>query len=71
MEKDQQQEKVIYENNFYYRVNDDGTKDGPFCQVCYDVDKRLIRLQQRQHPMFWSCAVCNNSFTEAPHNFSG
>ena len=29
-----------------YWLNDGKTKDGPFCQRCYDVEKKLVRLQK-------------------------
>jgi hypothetical protein len=54
--------KVIYEAPFYSVVSDDGKKDGPFCQVCYDKDKKLIRLQLYAGQSRWECKVCGQRF---------
>ena len=35
-------------------------KDGPFCQRCYDADKKLIRLQDWDKA--WSCMNCEKSY---------
>ena len=53
-----------YKGHVYYKS--DG--DGPFCAVCVDKDRKLIRV--RPHNNFysdsneqdgWSCAVCKNT----------
>ena len=38
--------KVKFEKKAYW-LDDKGKIDGPFCQRCYDVDKKLLRLQPK------------------------
>ncbi len=43
----------------------DNKTDGPFCQVCYDHDQKLIRLQNlrnREQTDGWRCLQCENWF---------
>jgi hypothetical protein len=36
---------------------------GPYCQVCYDRDKKTVRLHLASSPgAGWYCAVCRNHF---------
>ncbi len=46
------------------RPTDDGTnRDGPFCQVCYDRDRKPVRLQRASGPQSgWYCAACRNHY---------
>ena len=38
-----QKEKILtFEAPNYYSLTDDGKRDGPFCQVCQDSDKKLV-----------------------------
>jgi len=39
-----------HQNNNYYTVVA-GKEDGPFCTVCWDVDKRLVRMFGYQVPV--------------------
>jgi len=39
--------KVKFDKNVYW-LDDKGKTDGPFCQRCYDVDKKLLRLQPKK-----------------------
>ena len=43
-----------------YWLRDGGRPDGPFCQVCYDREGQLIRLQEQER--HWHCQVCGNSY---------
>lgn len=52
--------QVSYEAPFYW-LNDEGKKDGPFCQKCYDTDQKLIRLQGSRIDR-WTCCNCKNWF---------
>ena len=52
---------LIYEAPYYWMKNNSGDKEGPFCQKCYDVDKKLIRLQGRGNGE-WDCHSCNGYF---------
>ena len=56
-------EQLTYEAPYYWR-KDGEKKNGPFCQPCYDKDRRLIRLQFRETGR-WHCEVCKNSFCDS------
>ena len=47
----------------YYWVEKGEKKDGPFCQHCYDVDNKLIRLQGGGKNT-WRCQACKSSVTD-------
>ena len=55
---------LIFENCVYWKINQDGVKDGPFCPVCWDKDKKLVRLPEIVDAVGYgpirSCYVCNN-----------
>ena len=48
----------------YYWSDEAGKRDGPFCQRCYDDERKLIRLQENVVG-FWSCMACHNSVVDA------
>lgn len=52
-------EKVTYEAPYYWTTTDEGQKDGPFCQKCYDKDSELIRLQDCKRGT-WKCLSCSS-----------
>ena len=54
--------EVSWEPPFYWVVGDE-SKDGPFCQKCYDSEGKLIRLQNIEKGN-WHCKACNNNFFE-------
>lgn len=60
-------ESMIWTDPVYWRQNGN-TKEGPYCQPCFDKEQRLVRLQSigTGH---WGCRVCNQGFTElgTPH----
>lgn len=37
---------LIFENGAYFEIKEDGRKEGPFCSVCWEKDKKMIRLKQ-------------------------
>ncbi|WP_031484090.1 hypothetical protein [Maridesulfovibrio frigidus] len=47
-----------------YWINDDSEVTGPYCQVCYDKEGVLIRLQERDK--HWECYSCENLFAKIP-----
>lgn len=59
-DKLEEKEKVIYEKPSYWTI-DGENKDGPFCQKCYDADRKLIRLQGGKNDV-WSCHECRGIF---------
>ena len=52
---------VTYRKPSYY-VSKDGAESGPYCQRCYDSDKKLIRLQQDDGNDQWDCLVCDKTY---------
>lgn len=59
-EKIEEKGKIIYEKPSYWAV-DGENKDGPFCQKCYDADRKLIRLQGGKRDV-WSCHQCKSTY---------
>lgn len=55
--------KVVWEEPYYFLITDTDKKDGPYCQKCYDTDKKLIRLQSLNRGI-WKCEACQNTFRD-------
>ena len=58
-------ESLEYSRSCYWlwKENDAGDftiKDGPFCQRCYDVEQKLIRLQDWGE--VWMCMSCEKTY---------
>ena len=47
----------------YYWVQNGGTKEGPYCQNCYDSENKLIRLQGNGEG-YWDCKKCGNGYKD-------
>ena len=59
--------KLRWEPPYYWLVNDDATKDGPFCPHCYDKHKELIHLHGHGSGYrrgYWLCTACKNDFKD-------
>jgi hypothetical protein len=56
------QASLKWDDPYYWRV-DGGSKEGPFCQPCYDKQKLLSRLTLVEQGS-WNCRVCNQFFTD-------
>lgn len=54
---------VVYEKPYYWKLVED-TKDGPYCQPCYDSDRKLIRLQEGR-PGKWFCHSCRGTYYDS------
>jgi hypothetical protein len=58
--------KMFYERGLYWlRLSneDDAEREGPFCQTCYDRERKPVRLQPNPGPEGgWFCTVCRNHF---------
>ena len=39
-------EALIFRDNDYWVTKADGTSEGPFCSVCWDVEGKLVRLHK-------------------------
>lgn len=57
------QAKLQFEMPYYWTIEEDGKKDGPFCQLCYDKEKKLIRLQYLKNGT-WRCLSCTQTFRD-------
>lgn len=57
---------MTWEKPYYWRQMENGQKDGPYCQGCYDKDQRLARLQDRRRGM-WGCSVCKTTYYDASY----
>jgi ribosomal protein L37AE/L43A len=57
--------KVTYESPYYFKALADGSKDGPFCQKCYDTTDKLVRLQSSSIRGVWTCNACKNSVKDS------
>jgi ribosomal protein L37AE/L43A len=55
-------EKATYARPSYWLIENDA-KDGPYCQVCFDRDSKLIRLQGGKGGA-WVCLGCRSRFFE-------
>jgi hypothetical protein len=53
-------ENLIFEKGMYW-ILEDNKKDGPFCSVCYDDKKKLIRLHAGMNERSF-CKACRNYF---------
>jgi hypothetical protein len=58
-------DEVIYEKPSYWTISEK-SKDGPFCQRCYDVEKQLVRLQDKSND-YWICKSCKSGY-EGPNH---
>jgi hypothetical protein len=58
-------EQLTFDGSLYWRERSDG-KEGPFCQRCFDVDAKLVRLQNIAGSTFgdWECAACDKSYCQ-------
>ena len=45
----------------YYWLKTQEKKEGPYCQACYDKERKLIRLQDRKDGR-WTCVVCKVTY---------
>ena len=68
-QKASRRDEIFFEGDGYWRkqVNghSQGGKDGPFCQKCYDIQGKLVRLQNSTHMVAcrdWLCVVCKTGY---------
>jgi hypothetical protein len=54
------QEAMTFDGRMYWKMQDE-KKDGPFCQLCWDSEKLLIRLQGNENDQ-WYCCKCRGSY---------
>lgn len=58
------EKEVQFSDGVYWQLKSDGSKDGPFCQRCFDEGRKLIRV----HPCYynntpiWHCYACKSEY---------
>lgn len=62
--------KLVWERPYYW-MEHEGEKIGPFCQNCYDADKKLVRLQKGNSKGYWNCYSCDRGYRERGEPKSG
>jgi hypothetical protein len=52
--------RLRFDGKVYLLEKDDGPEDGPYCQLCYDGEHKLIRLQLKDtgEGREWYCLKC-------------
>ena len=53
-----QEFNMVFENNRYFNVKEDNTRDGPFCTNCWDSHQVAIRLQHFNENTKHDCYIC-------------
>jgi len=64
------QKENLFFDRPYYLIKQDDNNDGPFCQICYDKDNKLIRLNN--DPFIsgqWDCPVCKQEFQDKNYDY--
>lgn len=59
-------ENLVYEKPYYWKKTTEEEKEGPFCQLCYDKDQKLIRLQDWGNGE-WNCQSCKTHVTDSSY----
>jgi len=54
-----------WESPYYWKI-EEGNKEGPFCQQCYDKNGELMRLQGNGRG-YWECKTCKNNFQDSTY----
>ena len=55
--------KLHYEAPYYW-LEENGKKDGPFCQQCYENNRKLIHLHSPHGGGFWVCKTCKSDYLD-------
>lgn len=64
--------EVEWDGTAYWRRKSENEKDGPFCQICYDTEEKLVRLHSFSLPdeygrmhNFLKCKACEQIFDDS------
>lgn len=49
-----------FHDNVYWRIKEGGTKEGPFCPHCWDIDGKEVRLKRSEGE--WECVLHGYGF---------
>lgn len=55
-----------FEHNAYWKILQDGSREGPFCSRCWDVASNVVRMLQEPGSQYHECPNCRS-----PLNTSG
>jgi hypothetical protein len=61
-------EGMVFEESVYWKHRN-SKRDGPYCPVCYDNEKKSIHLNPGATRGTFGCGVCQNSFTTDEYPF--
>jgi predicted nucleotide-binding protein len=60
-------EEMVFEESVYWkRMN--GSREGPYCPVCYDDKQKVVHLNPGASRGTYGCGVCQNSFRTKEYN---
>lgn len=66
-EKIEVKNNLFFENNAYWLKKEDGSKDGPYCSRCWDVEKNTVRMKpDANNQYFHRCPQCKEHFQTNP-----
>ncbi|EIE9609474.1 hypothetical protein [Vibrio parahaemolyticus] len=57
---------TVFEEPYYWLEND-GQRDGPYCQRCKDVDHLFVRLQSASSKGRWTCRACKEIYIDGDY----
>ena len=58
--------KVSFEPPYYWLTDENGRRDGPYCQQCYDSGAKFIRLTGSGNGI-WGCKTCKSVYKDASY----
>jgi len=68
-EKLYQKENLFFERPYYLIKQNEDKDDGPFCQICYDDNNKLIRLHNSLILGAWNCPICKQNFNDKNYDY--
>lgn len=66
LEKLNLKENLFYDKPYYWKKISGQEKEGPYCQLCYDKEQKLIRLQDWGNGE-WNCQSCKTHVTDSSY----
>lgn len=52
--------QLKYDGIKWWIIKEDDSKEGPFCQICWDDRGKLVHLQPNLQ--LWKCGICKQNF---------
>ena len=56
---EKQNYNMVFDNDKYWNILPDGTKDGPYCLACWDYSGKAVHLDQRYGYPY--CHICKGA----------